>query len=298
MKPQIYLVVNVDADPDPVDSPADNDAVLEKYQIIQQLINERCDGMAVISVHSSPLYRERFIQPPFVDFWKEWTSGGGDLVLHLEEDFYALPENRRASSTGFENLEIVEQAMKETLSALASEGLACQAYRGGSNSMTPEIAEVLTELGISVDLSCAPGLVWKERVVNWASAPLSGYFMSAQAPARAADPGEQGPLLEIPLGWDGINDGDDVPRKPNHHYLANESSTFEDLCRVWDIILKRADDTGNHQAVSLLSHTHTAKTARFHSQLDAFLRFATTNRGIPASLTEIRTLVSGATESA
>ena len=152
MEPQIYLLVNVDADPDPVDTPADNDAVLEKYQIVQQLINERCDGKAVISVHSSPLYRERFIQPPFMDFWKEWTSGGGELVLHLEEDFYALPENQGASSTGFENLVIVEQAMKETLSALASEGLACRAYRGGSNSMTPEIARMLTELGISVDL--------------------------------------------------------------------------------------------------------------------------------------------------
>ena len=181
MEPRIYLVVNVDADPDPVDTPADNDAVLEKYKIVQQLINERCSGKAVISVHSSPLYRERFIQSPFVDFWKEWTSGGGDLVLHMEEDFYALPENRRASSTGFENLEIVEQAMKETVSALSSEGLTCRAYRGGSNSMTPEIAEVLTELGISVDLSCAPGLIWKERAVNWARAPLSGYFMSPQA---------------------------------------------------------------------------------------------------------------------
>ena len=298
MEPRVYLVVNVDADPDPVDTPADNDAVLKKYRIIQQLINERCNGKAVISVHSSPLYRERFIQSPFVDFWKEWTLGGGDLVLHMEEDVYALPENRSTSSTGFENLEIVEQAMRETLSALSIEGLACRAYRGGSNSMTPKIAEILTELGISVDLSCAPGLIWKERAVNWASAPLSGYFMSMQSPSRASDSGGQGPLLEIPLGWDGVIDGDSAPRKPNHHYLANESSTYEDLCRVWNVILERADNTGNHQAVSLLSHTYTAKTARFYSQLDTFLQFVTTNRGIPASLTEIRALVSGATGSA
>ena len=267
MEPRIYLVVNVDADPDPVDTPADNDAVLKKYKIVQQLINERCNGKAVISVHSSPLYRERFIQSPFVDFWKEWTLGGGDLVLHMEEDVYALPENRGASSTG-------------------------------SNSMTPKIAEILTELGISVDLSCAPGLIWKERAVNWASAPLSGYFMSMQSPSRASDSGGQGLLLEIPLGWDGVIDGDSAPRKPNHHYLANESSTYEDLCRVWNVILERADNTGNHQAVSLLSHTYTAKTARFYSQLDTFLQFVTTNRGIPASLTEIRALVSGATGSA
>ena len=81
-------------------------------------------------------------------------------MLHMEEDVYALPENRNASSTGFENLEIVEQAMRETLSALSIEGLACRAYRGGSNSMTPKIAEILTELGISVDLRCAHGLIW------------------------------------------------------------------------------------------------------------------------------------------
>ena len=76
----VYFVVNIDSDPDPEDTPRDDDAVMEKYGILERIVDERVDGKGTICVQTSPIYRDRFFEPHFLDFWRVWVRDGGDLT--------------------------------------------------------------------------------------------------------------------------------------------------------------------------------------------------------------------------
>ena len=64
--------MNVDSDPDPEDTPRNDAAVLEKYGIMKSIVDKCVDGNGTICVQTSPMYRDRFFEDPFMDFWRAW----------------------------------------------------------------------------------------------------------------------------------------------------------------------------------------------------------------------------------
>lgn len=288
MRPTVYFVVNIDSDPDPEDTPRNDDAVMEKYRLTQALVKERVGGAASICVHTSPMYRDRFFEPRFMDFWREWTEAGGDLILHPEEDLYATPETRLNGSTRYLDTAHMEAVITEKVASMKDRGLTFAAYKGGAHGLTIDIAYILERAGIPVDVSCAPGLDWPERAARWANAPRTAYYMSTRACDEEAGSRTQSILFEIPLGWDGATPDATKRRQRSKHYLANESSRYEDLCQVWDSIVEQAERSGSPQFVSMLCHTYAIATGRFYTQLSRILDYMRTTYGTPVTASEAR----------
>lgn len=288
MKPTVYFVVNIDSDPDPEDTPRNDDAVMEKYRLAQALVEERVDGAASICVHTSPMYRNRFFEPRFMDFWREWTEAGGDLILHPEEDLYAIPETRVDASTRYLDTAHMDAVITQKVASMNDGGLTFAAYKGGAHGLTLDIAYILEKVGIPIDLSCAPGLDWPEHAARWAKAPGTAYYMSARACDEEAGSKSESPLFEIPLGWDGATPCATMRRQRSTHYLANESSRYENLCQVWNSIVEQAQRSGAPQFVSLLCHTYAIKTRRFHTQLSRVLDYMRATHGLPVTASEAK----------
>jgi hypothetical protein len=193
----VYFVVNIDSDPDPEDTPRDDDAVMEKYRIMKSIVDERVDGKGTICVQTSPMYRERFFEPHFLDFWRGWVQGGGDLTLHPEEDLYSTSETRLASGSYYSDTAHMEAVIRPKVELMNAEGLPFAAYKGGYQGLTTDIVRTLEAVGIPIDVTCAPGIDWPEKLAAWGDAPTSAYYMSRESRSEAAAPGASSPVLRF-----------------------------------------------------------------------------------------------------
>ncbi len=271
MNAVVKVVLSIDGDPDPVAAPDPDTVVLRKYHKMNRLVTEYCGGNAAITLHSSPVFRDRFFNDDYMAFWRAWVADGKDLALHLEDDLYRAPDAPSGQPSIFHRPGEACRVLAAMLDRLDAAGVACRAFRGGSNGQSPSVAGFLADRGIGVDLSCAPGLHWPERGVDWAGSPVSAYVA---APRRLNTPvadvaGGQGNLLIIPLGWDGRVPAD--RRRPDSHFLANESSTLSQMKDVWDAITRRAADSGETQIVSFLCHTYAVEHPAIHARLQHIL---------------------------
>ena len=286
------FIVNIDSDPDPEDTPRNDAAVLEKYEIMKAIVDECVDGKGTICVQTSPMYRDRFFEDPFMDFWRAWVADGGDLTLHPEEDLYSTPETRLESGSYYEDIGHMEPIIRAKAELMASEGLPFAAYKGGYQGLTMEIVNVLAEVGIPIDVTCAPGIDWPEKLAAWGDAPKSAYYMSPEACGRAAGRGEVSPVFEIPFGWDG-QDSDTGRRLLNQHYLVNEFSNYEALCRVWDTVVERGARSGESQIVGILCHTYAMQNAQLSRQCRDILTYMREHGGRPVTAREAKAIYDG-----
>src|SRR5688572_1156448 len=108
MNPQAHLIVNVDTDPDPVSVYQDDASVLKKYARMREIIRAHAGGAAAYCVLTGPVCRDRFFEPPFVDFWRDVKGDGADLVLHPEEDLYGPPPGKVGDRSTYENITHME----------------------------------------------------------------------------------------------------------------------------------------------------------------------------------------------
>ena len=285
----VYFVVNIDSDPDPEDTPRSDDAVMEKYRIMKSIVDERVEGKGTICVQTSPMYRDRFFERHFLDFWRAWVQDGGDLTLHPEEDLYSTPETRLASGSYYGDTAHMEAVIRPKVELMNAEGLPFAAYKGGYHGLTMDIARLLATVGIPIDLTCAPGIDWPEKLAVWGAAPTSAYYMSPETRSEAAAPGKSSPVFEIPFGWDGES-SDTSRRLLNQHYLVNEFSSYEALCNVWDCIVERAESSGEAQIVSFLCHTYAMQADKLHRQCGDILSYTTRTGGTPVTATEAKTI--------
>jgi hypothetical protein len=282
--PEVLLLLNIDGDPDPRDAPPDDDLVLRQYQVMARIVADHSDGKAAMGIHTSPMFRRRFFEPPFVEIWHQWQDRDANLALHTEEDFYQLPQHRGSGICGYLDAEGLRPIITESLAKLRNEGLEVEAYRAGSGSQTRTIVDALFERGIRLDLSCAPGIAQVERAIDWRQAPLSAYRMSRGnlcAPARAD---EADSMIAVPVEFDGDLEavrGDDSVRK---HHLANDTSDLKSLTMVWSTIRARAQDAGRTQIVSMLVHTFSILNTHRRRQLQDFLDHAFDHGGEPVSV--------------
>lgn len=285
----LYFIVNIDSDPDPEDTPRNDAAVLEKYAVMKSIVDDCVDGKGTICVQTSPMYRDRFFEDPFLDFWRAWVADGGALTLHPEEDLYSTDATRLESGSYYSDIDHMEPIIRSKAELMADAGLPFAAYKGGYQGLTMNIAKVLSRVGIPIDVTCAPGIEWPEKLAAWRDAPTSAYYMSADACGRAAERGEESPVFEIPFGWDGES-SDTKRRLLNEHYLVNEFSSFESLCRVWDAIVERGARTDEDQIVGILCHTYAMQNAKLSKQCRDILGYMRERGGTPVTATEAKAI--------
>jgi hypothetical protein len=289
MEANVYFVVAIDADPDPVDSPlgANDNIVLKKYHLTLDIIKNLCHGKGVISVHTSPRYRIRFLKSPFIEFWRQWTGEGGDLMLHPEEDLYSTRETRLEIGTYYNFPEHMEKIISDTVDFMKGNQLVFAAFRGAFFGFTHHILNILKKVELSIDLSCAPGIEWPEKSAGWSNAPVSGYYMSEKSYCKPVQRTEKGTIFEIPLGWDGR--GNEI----SHNYLFNERSTYKRMCKVWDTIVDRSIDLCSPQFVHFLFHTYAMSNKNYRHRCKRFIEYMQTHGGIPVTPSEAKNLFDG-----
>lgn len=287
MAASVLFVMNVDGDPDPENTPPNNPLVLEKYRTMKRIIDGHAGGGGAFCVQTSPMYRRRFFEAPFVEFWRDWTKDGGELMLHPEEDLYCVPQEKRATGTYYQDAERMRWVINDAVAALDALGLKFSAYKNGYQAQTATMVEIFTKAGIGIDLSAAPGIHWPEKLTDWRKAPNSAFHMSRERCGEPAADGESDPVFQIPVGWDG--EPSETPRRLlNEHYLVNEFSHYEALTKVWDVIVRRADEQGRPQIVSLLCHTYTMADALYRDRLTRTLDYVVKHGGQSVSPSEAR----------
>ena len=74
----------------------------------------------------------------------------------------------------------------------------------------------------------------------------------------------------------------------NQHYLVNEFSSYEALCKVWDKIVERAESSGDTQIVSFLCHTYAMQADKLRRQCGDILSYMTRAGGIPVTAAEAK----------
>lgn len=271
MPTEALLIVNVDSDPDPVSVPQTDADILAKYRAMQAILASHANGAGAWCVLTGPVCRDRFVQEPFLSFWRELRDAGADLVLHPEEDLYGPPPGKVDDRSSYENIAHMRPIILEKARQMRAAGLPFAAYRGGYHGFTPAIGAVLKEAGIPIDLACGPGIAWPEKAAAWANAPLSAYYMAADVCDREAGADEHDPLFEIPFAWDGVAAGTSRRFVIGENYMINDFSTLEAMRRVWAAVLARREAAARTQIVSMICHTFTMGQAQYEDQLAAIL---------------------------
>jgi hypothetical protein len=274
MRPDIYLVVNVDSDPDPASVYQDDASLLRKYDRMRRILAAHAGGTGAWTVLTGPICRDRFFEAPFIDFWRELTSSGTDLVLHAEEDLYGPPSGKTPGGPStYYDIDHMRPIILGKAATMRQLGLPFACYRGGYHGFTPAIGAVVKEAGIGIDLACAPGIAWPEKAAAWIGAPLSAYYMANDVPAQVAGPADNDPLFEIPWAWDGKAAGTSRRFVVGENYMINEFSNLPAMCRVWDAVMARAETTSEPQTVSMICHTYTMGQPEFEERLIGILTY-------------------------
>jgi len=118
--------------------------------------------------------------------------------------------------------------------------------------------------------------------------PVSAYYMSSDACRKEAPADEENPIFEIPFGWDGADSETSRRHLLDEHYLVNEFSTYEALCRVWDTIVERSRREERPQIVSILCHTYALDDATFRDRCARILDYMREHGGTPVTAAEAK----------
>lgn len=276
-----YFVIVVDGDPDTI---AESDAdVLRKYHYIRRILDDHADGLAAFCVLTAPLCRDRFLEPHYLDYWRQCVKAGGDLILHSDEDLFGPPKAPGADPTLYRDVGHMTTVIREQTRKLAELGLSYTAYRAGYHGLTMDIVRLLKEAGISIDLTCAPGVEWPQKAAAWKNAPASAYYMSGQACDRPASGSDERTIFEIPAAWDGAGRPSFDRYYKDGNYIVNEFTTLENAARVWNAVTERSRQEGRSQFVSMRCHAYAMNDGENRDRLARIIDHLRANGGQPVS---------------
>ncbi|WP_265975686.1 hypothetical protein [Brucella intermedia] len=290
MATEAFLIVNVDSDPDPVSSYQEDASVLAKYERMREIMRTHANGAAAWTILTGSLYRDRFYEQPFIDFWSSVLADGGDLVLHPEEDLYGPGPGTGPDTCSYYCVDHMRDVILSRASKMKAAGLPVAAYRGGYHGFTPEIGEILKLAGIEIELSCAPGIVWPEKAASWGDAPRSAYYMSPSQQSVVAEPGDADALFEIPWAWDEVAPGTSRRFVVGENYMINEFSNLDAMKRVWDAVVDRSSRLQERQIVSMVCHTYTMGKPEFEERLMSILDYVSAQQGQIVSPTRAKAI--------
>ncbi len=241
------------------------DQVLGNLETALDVMGRSVGGRFVFGVHTGVYCRELFFRDAALVRYHRLVAGQGELALHPHEEVVA----RGPLVTAEHHM---RKIVVDKTHELRKAGLEPTAYRGGYYAYSALLTPILEELGILVDLSAAPGLEVSAWNAAWDQAPPSGYYLCSRDPAHAGCRDAPSRVFEVPKGWDGR--GTDLAR----NYLYNERTSLDDMKRVWEAILARAEADGP-QFVYFLCHLHAMGDDQLRARCAGFLEHAVRHGG-------------------
>jgi len=203
-----------------------------KHDQLISLIEDEIDLAGMINgkfihfVHTSPLVRDFFLKPDFIQLWKKIEATGGEVGVHChEEELY--------KAWHYDNQARMEKTINFLYEGLTSAGLTPKSYRGGFMTFSHKTIPILEENGIFLDYSCAPGrhMIKNDALVSdWRNAPTNVYRISYDDKTKIGD----SRVFEIPLGI----------------YIEQQS-----LLSIWRKLRQLKKNKGT-TIVSVLAHTY------------------------------------------
>jgi hypothetical protein len=237
-----------------VDPPKVEQSIGETRQL-NRVMADLTDGKALLTPHSGTYCRTGYYEGEMLDVYNEAVSGGAEIAVHLHEEI-------KGQGTRYADFGHMQAMFLDCKRRLEAAGLFPVAYRGGHYAYHPFMSRLLPQNGIFIDCSCCPGLIEPDREAIWAHSAYSADYLP-EDPRSAAPSQRQSSVFEIPIGSDG-----EGARYRN--ILHVEQSELENLRRIWDTLIARAQKEKRPQIVHALFHTGSVGRPEW---LERFRRF-------------------------
>jgi hypothetical protein len=271
---RIYLVPVVDvnwlvyAPFDPgrdfrVDPPNVEQSIKDTRRLNAEM-RDLADGKFILTPHSGTYCRTGYYEGEILDVYCEAVAGGAEVAVHLHEEIKGV-------GTRYAEWDHVSAVFSDCKARLEAVGIHPVAYRGGHYAYHPFMNRMLEENGIFADYSACPGMNYPEREAIWTEAELSAAYLPENP--RAPWMGQRrSKVLEIPIGSDGLG-------STYKNILHVEQSELDNLTRVWDAIVARAEAEGRPQVVHCLFHTASVGEPKWLERYRRFLDMVPRRRG-------------------
>lgn len=257
-----------------VDPPNVPQSLLDLRQLMGEM-RTLTDGKYILTPHSGTYCRSAYYDGEFLDLYKEAVHGGAELAVHLHEEI-------KGQGTRYAEWDHCLGVFLDCKNRLEAAGITPVAYRGGHYAYHPFMNKMLAEHEIFVDYSCCPTMNKPDREAIWSHASLSADYLPDDV--RAPWQGQhRSPIIEIPIGSDGQGAG-------YANILHVEQSDLDNLTRVWDAIVARAEATGEQQIVHCLFHTASVGVPEWIDRWRRFLDMVPQRKGQFITTAEARAL--------
>lgn len=222
-----------------IDPPKVEQSVGETRTLCREMRN-LTDGKFILSPHSGTYCRSAYYEGEMLEVYREAVKGGGELSIHLHEEI-------KGAGTRFGEEDHIRSVFVDCRHRLEAVGIHPVAYRGGHYAYAPFMNDLLVENEIYADYSCCPGLDEPPREAIWTKSGLSAELLP-ENPRETWQGQRRTKVLEIPIGSDGKG-------AKYANILHVEQSDLDNLTRIWDEIVKRAEAEGRAQLIHCLFHT-------------------------------------------
>ena len=282
---QIYLVPVIDvnwlvfAPFDPgrdfrVDPPKVQQSIGETRRLSREL-KDLTGGKFILNPHSGTYCRTGYYEGEMLDVYCEAVADGAEVAIHLHEEI-------KGAGTLYHDWNHMVAMFQDCKTRLENAGIKPIAYRGGHYAYHPFMNRLLPENDIYIDCSCCPGLYQPTREAIWTNARLSGNYlpMNPREPAKGQP---RSAVFEIPIGSDGKG-------AEYRNILHIEQSEFDNLIRIWDTILDRAQHDNRPQIVHTLFHTGSVGQKEWLDRLRRFFEIVPRRSGMFVTTQEAKAI--------
>lgn len=238
-----------------VDPPNVPQSILDTRALLGEM-STLTDGKFILSPHSGTYCRTGYYEGEMLEVYREAVTMGGELSVHLHEEIKGV--GTRYAEPGH-----MAEMFRDCKKRLLDAGINPVAYRGGHYAYHPLMNALLEDEEVLVDYSCAPGMNKPDREAIWTHASYTADMIPADV--RAPWQGQQrSSILEIPIGSDGEGEA-------YGNLLHVEMNELDNLMRIWDVIVARAESEGRPQIIHSLFHTASVGVPEWMERYRQFL---------------------------
>lgn len=238
-----------------VDPPKVEQSIGETRGLIREM-RDLTDGKFILTPHSGTYCRTGYYEGEMLEVYREAVAMGGELAIHLHEEI-------KGEGTRYAEWDHVLAMFLDCRRRLEEAGIRAVAYRGGHYAYHPFMNRMLVDNEIFADYSCCPGLDEPSREAIWTEASFSADYLP-ENPHEPWAGQRRTRVLEIPIGSDGNGS-----RYAN--ILHVEMSELDNLLRIWDVLVARAEMEDTPQIVHCLFHTGSTGEPKWIERYRRFL---------------------------
>jgi hypothetical protein len=222
-----------------VDPPKVEQSIGETRGLVAEM-RHLTDGKFVLTPHSGTYCRTGYYEGEMIEVYREAVAGGGEVAIHLHEEI-------KGAGTRYAEWDHMLAMFLDCMRRLQAAGIQPVAYRGGHYAYHPFMNRMLADNHVFADYSSCPGLSEPGREAIWTEAPLTAEYLPEDSRRPWAGQ-RRSSILEIPIGSDGHG-------TKYANILHVEMSELDNLTRIWDALVARAESEDRPQIVHCLFHT-------------------------------------------